>query len=65
MPGVRQSDSGVSVDQPKYLGERATHENEQQAFDLPDTICHNRYHHTGSDYGPDVDLRSYGKTRMV
>jgi hypothetical protein len=66
--GVRRkghADTGISVDQPKYQRKRAAYDNEQQDFDLPDTISRNRYNYTGSDHGPYVDLCSFGKTRMV
>jgi hypothetical protein len=40
-------------------------ENKQQNIDLPDTICHNRYCHTGPNYSYNIDLRAAGKTGLV
>ena len=45
--------------------EKTENENEQQNFDLPDTICHNRYCHTGPNYSYYIDLCAAGKTGLV
>ena len=41
------------------------YENEQQNINLPDSICHNRYCHTGPNYSDNNDLCAAGKTGLV
>ena len=55
------------IDQPRwvYPNLETAYENKQQIIDLSDTICHNRYGHTGPDYGDYPDLCAAGKTGLV
>ena len=54
----RHDNKGLSLKQNK-------NENKPKSFNLPDTICHNRYGHTGPDHNDNLDLCTAGKTGLV
>ncbi len=62
-----QNTSRASVDKAGWIYSiiETAYENEQQNIDLPDTICHNRFGHTGPDYSYNIDLCAAGETGLV